>query len=68
MHLLHPGMHLMQLAAITHNFDFVQRFFANMMLYVDYKIVSVCPSLCLYFEKRNHPSFVNINPTVVKDT
>ena len=34
--------------------------------------LSVCPSVCLsicpYPEKRNHPSFVNISPTLVIDT
>ena len=29
---------------------------------------SVCPSICPYPEKRNHPSFVNISPTLVNDT
>ena len=32
--------------------------------YENSKIVSVCP----YPEKRNHPSFVNISPTLVIDT
>ena len=32
--------------------------------YEDSKFVSVC----LYPEKRNHPSFVNISPTLVIDT
>ena len=35
-----------------------------MFPYEDSKILSVCP----YPEKRNHPSFVNISPTVVNDT
>ena len=34
--------------------------------------LSVCPSVCLsicpYPEKRNHPSFVNVSPTLVIDT
>ena len=30
--------------------------------------LSVCPSVCPYPEKRNHPSFVNISPTIVIDT
>ena len=30
--------------------------------------LSVCPSICLYPEKRNHPSFVNVSPTLVIDT
>ena len=28
----------------------------------------VCPSICPYPEKRNHPVFVNISPTLVIDT
>ena len=30
--------------------------------------LSVCPSVCPYPEKRNHPGFVNISPTLVIDT
>ena len=30
--------------------------------------LSVCPSVCLHPEKRNHHSFVNISPTLVIDT
>ena len=30
--------------------------------------LSVCLSICLETEKRNHPGFLNINPTVVIDT
>ena len=30
--------------------------------------LSVGPSVCLYPEKRNHPSLVNISPTLVNDT
>ena len=35
-----------------------------MFPYEDSKTLSVCP----YPEKRNHPSFVNINPTLLIDT
>ena len=35
-----------------------------MFPYEDSEIMSVCP----YPEKRNHPSFVNISPTLVIDT
>ena len=31
-------------------------------------IVSVCPSVCPYPKKRNHPRYVNISPTLVIDT
>ena len=30
--------------------------------------LSLCPSVCPYPEKRNHPSFVNISPPLVIDT
>ena len=30
--------------------------------------LSVCPSVCPYPEKRNHPGFVNISPTLEIDT
>ena len=39
-----------------------------MFPYEDSKTVSVCPSVCPYHEKRNHPSFVNVSPTLVIDT
>ena len=39
-----------------------------MFPYEDSKTVSVCPSICPYPEKRNHPSFVNISPSLVIDT
>ena len=35
--------------------------------YEDSKTLSVCLSVCPYPEKRNHPGFVNISPTVVID-
>ena len=35
-----------------------------MFPYEDSKTLSVCP----YPEKRNHPGFVNISPTLVIDT
>ena len=40
---------------------------ADMFPYEDSKTVSVCPSVRLYPEKRNHPGFVNISFTVVND-
>ena len=39
-----------------------------MFPYEDSKILSVCLSGCLYPEKRNHSSFVNISLTLVIDT
>ena len=39
-----------------------------MFPYEDSKTVSVCLSICLYPEKRNHHSFVNISPALVIDT
>ena len=43
-----------------------------MFPYEDSKTVSVClsvcPSVCPYPEKRNHPGFVNISPTLEIDT
>ena len=44
-----------------------QILFADMLPYEDSKTVSVCPSVCPYPEKRNHPGFVNISPTLVVD-
>ena len=38
-----------------------------MFPYEDSKTVSVCPSVCPHPEKRNHPSFVNMSPTLVID-
>ena len=39
-----------------------------MFQYEDSKTLSVCPFVCMYPEKRNHHSFVNISPIVVIDT
>ena len=47
---------------LTTNFElWVEIFCADMFPYEDSKILSVCP----YPEKRNHPGFVNISPTLV---
>ena len=51
---------------LTTNFEFWVEIFlcADMFPCDDFKTVSVC----LYPEKRNHPGFVNISPTLVIDT
>ena len=51
---------------LTTNFDLWVEFFlcADMFPYEDSKTLFVCP----YPEKRNHPGFVNISPTLVIDT
>ena len=41
---------------------------ADMFPYEDSKTVSVCLSIWLYPEKRNHPGFVNISPKLIIDT
>ena len=55
MHPRHPGMDIMM------DINFLC---ADMFPYEDSKTVSVCP----YPEKRNHPSCVNVSPTLVIDT
>ena len=54
---------------LTTNFElWVEIFCADMFPCEDSKTVSVCLSVHLYPEKRNHPGFVNISPTLVIDT
>ena len=54
---------------LTTNFEPLVEIFlrADMFPCEDSKTVSVCPSSCQYPEKRNHPSFVDISPTLVID-
>ena len=48
---------------LTLNFELWLKFFVCRHVSLGFRIV--CVSVCPYPEKRNHPSFVNISPTVV---
>ena len=64
MHPRLPGMHIAvdnELLILSFELNFLC---ADMFPYEGSKTVSVCP----YPEKRNHPGFVNISPTLVIDT
>ena len=67
MHPRHRGVSAYRDRQLTPNFVFWVEIFCVPTCF-HMRIPKLCPSVCPYPEKRNHPSFVNISPTLVIDT
>ena len=66
MHPRPPGRHINDWQ-LTANFELWVEIFCE-PTYFHVRIPKPCLSVCPYPKKRNHPSFVNISPTLVIDT